>query len=99
MKPMGDRVLLESKPPRPWNALHYGDESANGAVINGCDSLPILQQALQAARRFQPRSASEVFDRRRFWRRQQRPQRPERLMNGTKTSHTSMAPLQPQWLG
>jgi hypothetical protein len=29
-------------------------------VITGCDSLPILQQALQAARSFQPMNSSEV---------------------------------------
>src|SRR5260370_30223882 len=29
-------------------------------VITGCDSLPILQQALQAARSFQPMNSSQV---------------------------------------
>jgi hypothetical protein len=29
-------------------------------VITGCDSMPILQQALQAARSFQPMDSSQV---------------------------------------
>jgi predicted aldo/keto reductase-like oxidoreductase len=60
MKPMGDHVILESKTATPVECLHYAMNLPTSVVITGCDSLPILQQALQAARSFQPMSASDV---------------------------------------
>jgi len=60
MKPMGDHVILESKTATPVECLHYAMNLPTSVVITGCDSLPILQQALQAARSFQPLSASEL---------------------------------------
>src|ERR1700675_714294 len=60
MKPMGDHLILESKPATPVECLHYAMNLPTSVVITGCDSLPILQQALQAARSFQPMNASEV---------------------------------------
>ena len=60
MKPMGDHFILESKTATPVECLHYAMNLPASVVITGCDSLPILQQALQAARSFQPMSASDV---------------------------------------
>jgi predicted aldo/keto reductase-like oxidoreductase len=60
MKPMGDHVILESKTATAVECLHYTMNLPTSVVITGCDSLPILQQALQAARSFQPMHASEV---------------------------------------
>src|SRR5713101_168685 len=60
MKPMGDHIILESKTVTPIECLHYAMNLPTSAVITGCDSLPILQQALQAARSFQPLDPSEV---------------------------------------
>src|SRR5246500_3477000 len=60
MKPMGDHVILESKTATPVECLHYAMNLPTSVVITGCDSLPVLQQALQAARSFQPMSASDV---------------------------------------
>jgi len=60
MKPMGDHIILESKTATPVECLHYAMNLPTSVVITGCDSLPILQQALKAARSFQPLSASEV---------------------------------------
>jgi predicted aldo/keto reductase-like oxidoreductase len=60
MKPMGDHIILESKTATPVECLHYAMNLPTSVVITGCDSLPILQQALQAARSFQPLSASEL---------------------------------------
>jgi predicted aldo/keto reductase-like oxidoreductase len=60
MKPMGDHIILESKTATPVECLHYAMNLPTSVVITGCDSLSILQQALQAARSFQPLSASEV---------------------------------------
>lgn len=60
MKPMGDHVILESKTATPVECLHYAMSLPTSVVITGCDSLPILQQALQAARSFQPMNSSQV---------------------------------------
>lgn len=60
MKPMGDHVILESKTATAVECLHYAMNLPTSVVITGCDSLPILQQALQAARSFQPMNSSQV---------------------------------------
>jgi hypothetical protein len=60
MKPMGDRIILESKTATPVECLHYAMNLPVSVVITGCDSLQILQQALQAARGFQPMNSSQV---------------------------------------
>jgi uncharacterized protein len=60
MKPMGDHFILESKTASAVECLHYAMSLPTSVVITGCDSLPILQQALQAARSFQPLDSSQV---------------------------------------
>jgi len=60
MKPMGDPFILRSKSVTAVECLHYAMNLPTSVVITGCDSLPILQQALQAARTFQPMDASHV---------------------------------------
>jgi predicted aldo/keto reductase-like oxidoreductase len=60
MKPMGDHIILESKTATPVECLHYAMSLPTSVVITGCDSLPILHQALDAARSFQPLSSSQV---------------------------------------
>jgi predicted aldo/keto reductase-like oxidoreductase len=62
MKPMGDHVILESKTATPVECLHYAMSLPTSVVITGCDSLPILQQALHAARSFQPMNSSQVAE-------------------------------------
>ena len=60
MKPMGDKVILTSKTVTPVECLYYAMNLPTSVVITGCDSLSILQQALRAARSFQPMGASQV---------------------------------------
>ncbi len=60
MKSMGDHLLLESKTVTPLECLHYAMNLPVAVVITGCDSMPILEQALTAARTFQPLSEGEV---------------------------------------
>ena len=60
MKPMGDKIILNSKTASPIECLHYAMNLPTSVVITGCDSLQILQQALQAARSFKPMSSGEV---------------------------------------
>jgi aryl-alcohol dehydrogenase-like predicted oxidoreductase len=60
MKPMGDPFILHSKTVTAVECLHYSMNLPTSVVITGCDSLPILQQALDAARSFRPLSEKEV---------------------------------------
>jgi predicted aldo/keto reductase-like oxidoreductase len=60
MKPMGDHFILDSKTVSAVECLHYAMNLPTSVVITGCDSLPILEQALQAARSFRPLDSSGV---------------------------------------
>ncbi|HKI24893.1 MAG TPA: aldo/keto reductase [Candidatus Sulfotelmatobacter sp.] len=60
MKPMGDAIILRSKTASAIECLHYAMNLPTSVVITGCDSLPILQQALDAARSFKPMGKEEV---------------------------------------
>ena len=60
MKPMGDHFILDSKTATPIECLHYAMNLPTSLVITGCDSLAILDQALQAARSFKPLTESQV---------------------------------------
>jgi uncharacterized protein len=60
MKPMGDAIILRSKTASAVECLHYAMNLPTSVVITGCDSLPILQQALDAARSFKPMGKEEV---------------------------------------
>jgi len=60
MKPMGDPFILQSKTVSAIECLHYAMNLPTSVVITGCDSLPILQQALRAARDFRPLNEEEV---------------------------------------
>ena len=62
MKPMGDHAILESRTVSAVECLHYAMNLPTSVVITGCDSLPILEQALQAARSFQPLSQAQVAE-------------------------------------
>jgi aryl-alcohol dehydrogenase-like predicted oxidoreductase len=60
MKSFGDHAILESKTVSATECLHYPMNLPTSVVITGCDSVPILQQALDAARSFQPMDPSQV---------------------------------------
>jgi aryl-alcohol dehydrogenase-like predicted oxidoreductase len=60
MKSMGFGRILESKTATPFECLHYAMNLPTSVVITGCDSLPILHQALDAARSFRPMSETQV---------------------------------------
>jgi aryl-alcohol dehydrogenase-like predicted oxidoreductase len=60
MKSMGDGFLLQSNTVTPMECLHYGMNLPVAVVIAGCDSMAILDQALQAARNFEPFSEAAV---------------------------------------
>ena len=60
MKSMGDKLILNSNTATPVECLHYAMNLPTSVVITGCDSMKILQQAIDAARSFKPMSSVEV---------------------------------------
>jgi len=60
MKPMGDPFVLVSGTVTAVECLHYAMNLSTSVVITGCDSLPVLEQALHAARSFRPLSEAAV---------------------------------------
>jgi len=60
MKSMGDHEILKSGTATAIECLHYAMNLPTSVVITGCDSLAILQQALEAARSFKPQPAEET---------------------------------------
>jgi len=60
MKSMGSGVILRSNTVTPVECLHYAMNLPTSVVITGCDSLKILQQALEAARTFKPLGEKQV---------------------------------------
>ncbi len=60
MKPMGDKIILNSKTASAIECLHYAMNLPTSVVITGCDSISILQQAFEAARSFKPMGKDEV---------------------------------------
>ena len=60
MKTFGDHFILDSKTVEPIEALHYSLSLPVSVVITGIDSMQILDQAVTAAKTFQPMSKSQV---------------------------------------
>ncbi|MBV9624807.1 MAG: aldo/keto reductase [Acidobacteria bacterium] len=60
MKSMGDAIILNSKTVTAIECLHYAMNLPTSVVITGCDSIPMLEQALEAARTFKPMSKEQV---------------------------------------
>jgi aryl-alcohol dehydrogenase-like predicted oxidoreductase len=60
MKSMGDGIILRSRTVTPVECLHYAMSLPTSAVITGCESLKILQQAIDAARSYQPLSPADT---------------------------------------
>jgi uncharacterized protein len=60
MKSMGDGIILRSQTITPLECLHYAMSLPTSVVITGCESLKILQQAIDAARSYQPMSPADI---------------------------------------
>lgn len=60
MKSMGNGLILKSKTVTPTECLHYALDLPTSVVITGCDSMAILDQAIEAAQTFRPMSEAEV---------------------------------------
>lgn len=60
MKSMANGIILRSMTVTPTECLHYALNLPTSVVITGCDSMEILDQAIDAARTFRPMSAESV---------------------------------------
>jgi predicted aldo/keto reductase-like oxidoreductase len=54
MKPLANGRILQSNTVSAIECLHYALHLPTSVVITGCDSMPILDQAIEAVRTFQP---------------------------------------------
>jgi predicted aldo/keto reductase-like oxidoreductase len=96
MKPMGDPFVLVSGTVTAIECLHYAMNLPTSVVITGCDSVPVLEHALRAARTFQPLSEAAV---------QSLLERTARAAHDGKyelyktTHHFDGTSQNPQWLG
>jgi len=59
MKTFGDTFIVDTKIASPIEMLHYGMSQPVAVVITGCDKMPVLEQALEAVRSYQPMSAAD----------------------------------------
>jgi len=60
MKTFGDNFILKSDPVQPIEALHYTMQPPISVVITGIDSPAILDQAMEAARTYEPMTEAET---------------------------------------
>ena len=60
MKSMANGIILRSKSVTPTECLHYALNLPTSVVITGCDTMAILDQALEAARTFRPLNGAQV---------------------------------------
>lgn len=60
MKTFGDHFILKSNTVQPIEALHYSLQQPVSVVITGIDSIPVLNQALEAVRTYHPMTNAQV---------------------------------------
>lgn len=60
MKSMGNGLILKARTVGATECLHYALNLPTSVVITGCDSMKILEQALEAARTFRPLSKAAL---------------------------------------
>jgi predicted aldo/keto reductase-like oxidoreductase len=60
MKSMGSGIILQSKVVTPVECLHYALSLPTSVVITGCDTMGVLNQAIEAAINFKPLPAEAM---------------------------------------
>src|SRR6476659_8636711 len=60
MKPMANGIILKSKTASAAECLRYALNLPTSVVSTGCDSMDVLEQALEVARTFRPMADAEV---------------------------------------
>lgn len=96
MKPIANGLILKSDTATPVECLRYALNLPTSVVITGCDSVQILQQAIETVKNFKPLSQSEVAAL--LEKTSQAAQNGQ--FEGYKTTHDFDGTYQnPQWLG
>jgi uncharacterized protein len=96
MKPIGAGMIVGSKTVAPVDCLRYALNLPTSVVITGCDSLPILQQAIDVVKSFKPLSQTEVAA---LLEKSAQAAR-DGQFEGYKTTHSFDGTyMNPQWLG
>jgi hypothetical protein len=60
MKSMGDKIILKAKVVTPLECLQYALSLPTSVVITGIDSMPILDQAFEAAKTYSSLSKGDI---------------------------------------
>jgi hypothetical protein len=60
MKPLAEGMILKSNTATAMECLHYAMNLPTSVVITGCDSMKVLDQAIEAAQTFKPMNPAEV---------------------------------------
>jgi predicted aldo/keto reductase-like oxidoreductase len=60
MKSMANGIILKSRTVTAVECLHYALSLPTSVVITGCDSMEVLEQALEVMRTFRPMSPAQV---------------------------------------
>jgi aryl-alcohol dehydrogenase-like predicted oxidoreductase len=60
MKSMANGIILKSRTVTPVECLHYALNLPTAVVITGCDSMQVLEQALNAVSTFRPMTPAQV---------------------------------------
>jgi predicted aldo/keto reductase-like oxidoreductase len=96
MKPIGAGMIFSSKTVAPVDCLRYALNLPTSVVITGCDSLPILQQAIDVVKNFKPLNQTEVAA---LLEKSAQAAR-DGQFEGYKTTHSFDGTyMNPQWLG
>jgi aryl-alcohol dehydrogenase-like predicted oxidoreductase len=96
MKPIASGWILKSQTVSAVECLHYAMNLPTSVVITGCDSLHILEQALETAHTFKPLTQEQVE----ALLAKTAPVAGEGKFEGYKTTNTFDGTVQnPQWLG
>lgn len=61
MKPFASGIIFKTKTISARECLHYALNLPTSVVITGCDSMQVLEQALEAAKTFRPMDESQVI--------------------------------------
>ena len=96
MKSLANGLILRSKTVSAIECLHYALNLPTSVVITGCDSMKILEQALEAARTFRPLAKPAV---RRLLARTRRPVSTGELELFKTTSIFDATAEHPEWMG
>ena len=96
MKSLANGIILKSRTVTAVECLHYALNLPTSVVITGCDSMKILEQALEAARTFRPLGKAAV---RRLLARTRRPARTGEFALFKTSSIFDATAEHPEWMG